>query len=199
VDWLVVGLGNPGAEYECTPHNLGFLAVDRFAERNGLRVTRKEAMALVGLKETGGGLLLAAKPQTYMNVSGPSVRELMRKYEMGLESLLLVYDELAFPWGEIRLRPKGSAGGHNGVESVIRAVGSQEFARVRMGVNPGHPLTGGRDKDFLLSPLRREWKRELETVVDRAAEAIEAVLAEGVEKAMTRFNRRAPGEKEEKE
>ena len=194
---LVVGLGNPGAGYEHTPHNLGFLALERFALRNGIRITRPECQALVGLGQVNGKAAVAAMPQTFMNRSGASVKLLMQKYERALEDLLVVYDELAFPWGQMRLLPKGSAGGHNGAISVIQQVGSTEFARLRIGCNPGQgPFHKGAGADFLLSPIRRELRGELDSVLDQAAWAIETVIAEGVVKAMTKINRRAGGEKE---
>ncbi len=189
--WLLVGLGNPGPEYEWTPHNAGFLAVDRFAERNGIRIHRKECLALVGVKEP----LVVAKPQTYMNESGGSVRQLLPKYGLGPERLLLVYDELAFPWGEIRIKLKGSAAGHNGVSSVIRSLGTEEFPRLRIGVHPGHPLASG--KDYLLSPVRRGPREELDQILDRVAEAMESIITSGVEKAMAVTNRRAAGNSKE--
>ena len=126
IDWLIVGLGNPGPEYEYTAHNLGFLVVDLTAERNRIKVGRKDSMALVGNGAIAGKRVLLAKPQTYMNVSGPSVKGLLAKHELKPEQLLLIYDELDLPWQSLRIRPKGSAGGHHGVESVIRAIGSNE-------------------------------------------------------------------------
>ncbi len=188
--WLVVGLGNPGPEYELTPHNLGFLVVDRVAARQGIRVTRKENSALVGLGTMGSARLVLAKPQTFMNLSGPSVSALLKRYEMGPESLVLVYDELALPWMQIRVRPKGSSAGHNGVESVIRNVGS-EFSRVRLGIHPGQGVGDG--AKFVLSPIRRPQWKELDELLDQGALAVESIIAEGVEKTMTRFNRRAQG------
>ncbi len=190
--WLVAGLGNPGPEYERTPHNLGFLAVDRFAERNGIRLTRPEAQAWVGLGKVGSTDVVVAKPQTFMNLSGGSVKVLLEKYQLPLTNLLLVYDELALPFGQLRIRPKGSAAGHNGVSSVIRSVGSEEFCRLRIGCSPGHK--GG--KEYLLSPMRREQMKELDSVLDQASDAIEAITVKGAEQAMAIFNRRAPNEPE---
>jgi PTH1 family peptidyl-tRNA hydrolase len=190
--WLVVGLGNPGPEYEWTPHNAGFLAVDRFAERNSIRLHRKECLAIVG----GGENLLVAKPQTFMNQSGGSVKLLLEKYGFRASEMLLVYGELAFEWGDMRMKPKGSAAGHNGVSSVIRSCGTDEFPRLRIGVQPGHPLPGG--KDYLLSPLRRSQREELDKVLDRAAECIESLVAEGAEKAMARCNFRPDGRSSER-
>lgn len=188
--WLIVGLGNPGPEYEWTPHNAGFLAVDRYAERNGVRIHRKECLALVGI----GKDVVVAKPQTYMNESGGSVRQLLAKYEMKPDRLLVVYDELALPWGQLRVRPKGSDAGHNGMRSIIRSLGTQDFPRLRIGVHPGGERSGG--KDYLLAPMRRRQREEMEAIVDRAAEAIESVTAFGVEQSMATFNRRAGGPEE---
>jgi PTH1 family peptidyl-tRNA hydrolase len=189
--WLVVGLGNPGPEYEWSPHNAGFHALDRFAERHGIRIHRPECQALVGLSESA----IAAKPQSFMNLSGGPVKQLLAKYELTPSQLLLVYDELAFEWGELRIKPKGSAGGHNGIASVIRSLGTDEFPRLRIGVSPGHPLASG--KDYLLTPVRRGQKEEMDRIVTRAAEAIESIMNHGVEKSMAVFNRRAGGESKE--
>lgn len=193
--WLVAGLGNPGPEYEKTPHNLGFLAVDRVAARHGIRVTRKEANSLVGLGEAAGRPVVLVKPQTFMNVSGPAVKALLERYELGAANLLLVYDELALPWRQMRLRPKGSSAGHNGVKSVIRSVGTEEFARLRLGIHPGHPIGDG--AKYVLEPVRKAQWTELDEMLDHAADAIESVLAEGVEKTMAKYNRRAQGSTEE--
>jgi PTH1 family peptidyl-tRNA hydrolase len=195
--WLIAGLGNPGSEYENTPHNLGFLTVDRLASRHQVRVTRKEAAALVGHGEFQGSHVVLAKPQTYMNVSGPSVKALLEKYELGADNLLLVYDELALPWPSIRVRPKGSSAGHNGVESVIRSLGTGDFARVRLGIHPGHPIGDG--ARFVLTPMRRAQWNELDQLLDHASDAVESIIAEGVEKSMARFNRRAQGMESEEQ
>jgi PTH1 family peptidyl-tRNA hydrolase len=189
--WLLVGLGNPGPEYESTPHNLGFLVIDRLAGRNGIRVTRKEAMALLGVGTIGGAEVLLAKPQTYMNLSGPSVQKLLARHELTEKDLVVVYDELDLPWTGLRIRPSGSAAGHNGVESVIRSLGSQEFVRVRLGIHPGHPVGDG--AKFVLAPFKRAQKEELDELLDFASQAVESIIAEGVEKSMAKFNRRARG------
>lgn len=189
--FLVVGLGNPGEEYAETPHNMGFLAVDRLADNLGFRINRPDSKALVGV----GGQVMIAKPQTYMNLSGTSVKALMAKHEIAPQSLILAYDELDLPWGEVRVRPNGRPRGHNGVRSVAEQVGTEEFARVRLGVQPGHPLSGG--KDYLLSRFSREQTKELDGVLELAAQAIGSVIADGVEKSMAKFNRRAAGLKTE--
>lgn len=193
--WLVVGLGNPGSQYEFTPHNLGFLTVDRVAVANNVRISRKECMALVGSGTIAGESIVLAKPQTYMNVSGPSVKGLLEKYQVQLNRLLLVFDDLDLPWTAVRVKLKGSGGSHNGVNSVIQAVGSTEFPRVRLGVHPG--ILFGNGADFLLSPIKKAQFEELDELLDHAARAVESVIAEGVEKSMAKYNRRARGLTEE--
>jgi PTH1 family peptidyl-tRNA hydrolase len=193
--FLVVGLGNPGEEYACTLHNLGFLVIDRLAEQHGIRVTRREAKALVGVGTIEGREVMLAKPQTFMNLSGASVKPLMEKYSLTARDLILVYDELDLPWTALRIKPKGSAAGHNGALSVIRSLGTNEFARVRLGIHPGHPIRNG--ADYVLSPFSRRQREELDELVGYAADAVRAMLAEGVEKAMTTFNRRALGSQTE--
>ncbi len=197
IQWLVAGLGNPGPEYEKTPHNLGFLAVDRLAERHGIRISRKEAMALVGQGRVSGSTVLLAKPQTFMNRSGSSVNGLLEKAGLGAGRLILLYDDLDLPWLSLRVRPSGSAGGHNGVRDVIRAVGSDEFPRVRMGVHGGRREGDG--ARIVLSQFGRAQWKELDDLVDRAAAAVESIIADGVEMSMTKFNRRAGGLQEEEE
>ena len=195
--WLVVGLGNPGPEYANTLHNMGFLAIDRLAERNGIRVSRPEAKALVGSGRISGCEAVLAKPQTFMNLSGTSVKPLAEKYGVQPGRVVLLYDELDLPWTGVRIRPKGSAAGHNGVSSVIRSLGTSDFPRIRLGIHPGHPVRNG--AEFVLSPLRKVQVDDLDELLDHAAAAVESMVAEGVEKAMTKFNRRARGvEQEEK-
>jgi len=193
--WLIVGLGNPGPEYELTPHNLGFLAVDRLGERHGIRITRPECHALIGAGHIGKVPVLLAKPQTFMNLSGVAVKSLLAKYELKPSDVLLVYDELALPWMQLRIRPRGSSAGHNGVKSVIASIGTEEFARLRIGVSPGADRAGG--MKYLLSPIRRGLEKELDQLLDDACNAVESITAEGVEKSMAIYNRSARGEKEE--
>jgi len=194
-DKLVVGLGNPGAEYEHTAHNLGFLVLDRLGERNGIQVKRKDSRALVGQGKIAGRPVLLAKPQTFMNVSGESVKGLLVKHEIPAGELIVVYDELDLPWRSLRIRPNGSAAGHRGMDSIIREVGTQDFPRVRLGIHGGR-----RDKDgarIVLAKLKRAQREELDELLDYAAQAVESIIAEGVEKSMAKFNRRAPGSNEE--
>jgi len=195
VEFLVVGLGNPGEEYEFTPHNLGFLAIDRLAELHAIRVSLKECDARVGLGTIRSKRVALAKPQTFMNESGRAVNGLLGRYEIDPDRLIVVYDELDLPWGTLRIRPKGSAAGHNGMKSVIAHVGTQNFPRVRMGVERG----SGRGAGYLLSRLTRSHRKELEEMAGRAAEAVESILAEGVEKSMAIYNRRAQGSEQEEE
>jgi peptidyl-tRNA hydrolase, PTH1 family len=192
---LVAGLGNPGPQYEQTLHNFGFLAVDRLAERLGASIRQSYARAQVGLAELAGRRVILAKPQTFMNLSGGSVKQLLEKHELVPADLIVVYDELDLPWGSLRVRPKGSAGGHNGVQSIIKSIGTNEFARVRLGINPGHEIRDG--ASYVLSPFKRSQKEELDDILEKASQAVESIIVEGVEKSMTKFNRRAQGAKEE--
>jgi len=193
--FLVVGLGNPGVEYAMTPHNLGFMVVDRLAERHAIRVTRTDSRALTGVGEIQGRAVMLAKPQTYMNLSGTSIRPLMEKHSFMPDELVVIYDELDLPWTAVKIKKKGSAAGHNGMESMIGSLGTNEFTRVRLGIHPGRPLGDG--AAFLLAPFRRSQLKDLDELLGYAAEAVESILAEGVEKAMTKFNRRAQGSNQE--
>jgi len=195
--FLVVGLGNPGEEYENTPHNLGFRVVDLLAERHAIRVNRKDSKALMGVGEISGHPVMLAKPQTYMNLSGTSVEPLMAKHSLAAEDLILVYDELDLPWGEMKIKPRGSAAGHHGVESVIAHLGTTDFVRVRLGINPGRQLREG--AEYLLAPIKRSQQEQAEELIGRGADAVASIIAEGVEKSMTKFNRRAQGSKTEEE
>jgi PTH1 family peptidyl-tRNA hydrolase len=194
-DKLVVGLGNPGPQYQATAHNLGFLVVDRLGERNRIKVSRKDCQAQVGQGMIGDRKVMLAKPQTFMNASGESVKGLTVKYEIGEQDLILVYDELDLPWGSLRIRPGGSAGGHRGAASVIGSLGSQGFPRVRLGIHGGR-----RERDgarIVLAEMKRAQKEELDELLDYASQAVESIITEGVEKSMAVFNRRAGGSEEE--
>jgi PTH1 family peptidyl-tRNA hydrolase len=195
--FLVAGLGNPGEEYAHTPHNLGFLVVDRLAERHGIRVTRHDSKALVGVGEIGGRAVMLAKPQTFMNLSGVSLALLMEKHAISVDRLAVVYDELDLGWLALKIKPKGSAAGHNGMKSVIGNLKTSEIVRIRLGIHPGHPLTSG--TEFLLAPMKRSQKKELDEFIEYAADAVRSIIAEGVEKSMTVFNRRARGTETEEE
>jgi PTH1 family peptidyl-tRNA hydrolase len=186
---IIVGLGNPGPEYQWTPHNLGFLAIDEIANRAGIRVERPEAKALVGIGRLAGEEVVLAKPQTYMNLSGISVRELLGKYECGPGELLMMYDERDLPWGMIRLGERGSPGTHNGAKSVTSALGTQEFARLRLGCGPEHPVSDL--KAYVLRPMKKAELEVAAEMVGQAGDAVELLLAQGIGAAMNKFNRRA--------
>jgi len=186
---LIVGLGNPGAEYEATRHNLGFMLIDRLLARGGGRRYRDETNAKVAEVTLADERVVLVKPQTFMNLSGDAVRPLLARYgEANAANLIVASDEAALPFGMIRVRPRGSAGGQKGLKSIIERLGSQEFARIRLGVKPDHPV---RDlASFVLSPIPRRDRDVLETMLDRAADAVEVVLTDGVERAMALFNER---------
>lgn len=195
---LVVGLGNPGPEYQWTPHNAGFLAIDRLADMHGVAVTNRRGRALTGKLLLAGHEVMLAKPETWMNMSGESVAALVR--ELGLHperELLVLYDELALPLGGLRVRPGGSSGGHNGAKSINALLGTEKWARIRIGVGPdGDVGKGRRGANYLLQPMRRMELNLLGEALDRAVEATETVAREGVAAAMNRFNPRekTPGD-----
>lgn len=189
---LIVGLGNPGIEYQFTPHNLGFLAVDRIAERTGARVTNRQCRAQTGRAVVGGEETLLAKPETFMNLSGLSVRELVQEHAVDpARDLVVVYDELDLPFGSIRIRPRGGTAGHNGLESIVGALGSDEFIRVRLGIAPEHAVRDG--AKYVLSQFKKSQYPAVDQVLDTAADAVEVIVTEGVAAAMNKFNRRADG------
>jgi len=190
---LIVGLGNPGPDYTWTPHNLGFFVVDRLAERAGVRIERPEARALIARGRLVGEEVALAKPQTYMNASGMAVRGLVERFACDPSDLLVISDDAALPWGMLRIRARGSAGGHNGLASIIGAMGTDEFIRVRLGIAPEDPVTDL--AGYVLRPMRRAELEAAAEMIEQAADATEAILREGVQRAMARFNRRvAPPE-----
>ncbi|MDE1178487.1 MAG: aminoacyl-tRNA hydrolase [Edaphobacter sp.] len=193
---LIVGLGNPGVEYQFTPHNAGFLAIDRIADDCGVVVNNRRGRALTAKARVAGEEVLLAKPETFMNLSGLSVAALIQ--ELGLEDVkrdvIVLYDELAFPLGQFRIAERGSANGHNGVKSISGVLGTPDWMRVRIGV--GKPaLADGREikaggRDYLLTPFRKLELAVLDEVLDRVKVAVEVVLTKGVGAAMNEFNRR---------
>jgi PTH1 family peptidyl-tRNA hydrolase len=196
---LIVGLGNPGIEYQFTPHNAGFLAVDRIAEDCGVMLTNRRGRALTARAKLAGQDVLLAKPETFMNLSGLSVAALIQEFEISPEDIIVLYDELALPLGTIRIRERGSANGHNGVKSISGVLGTEEWLRIRIGVGRQRKdvaaLADGREikaggKDYLLSPMRKQELEVLDEVLDRARGAVEMVLTQGVSAAMNEFNRR---------
>src|SRR5579862_360994 len=194
---VIVGLGNPGIEYAWTPHNLGFLVVDVLSEDAGIRVTRPEAKSLVGLGQLGGQEILLAKPQTMMNLSGLAVRELVGRADCEPSDVIVVCDDIALPWGMLRIRERGTAGGHNGLKSVISALGTKEFPRVRLGVQPEEMR--GDLKEYVLRQIRRDEEEMVAEEVELSTEAVKVILTDGTASAMNRFNRRVspPGEEED--
>jgi peptidyl-tRNA hydrolase, PTH1 family len=186
---LIVGLGNPGIEYQFTPHNMGFLAVDRIAEQCGVRVNNRNCHAQTARTRIAEQDVLLAKPETYMNLSGMAVRELIRECEAQPEQdLILLYDEIDLPFGSLRVRPGGRSAGHNGVESVMNALGTQEITRVRMGIAPDYSVNDG--AKFVLSQFKKSQYPVIDQMLEAAAGAVKVILAEGVEAAMNRFNRK---------
>jgi peptidyl-tRNA hydrolase, PTH1 family len=186
---LIVGLGNPGKQYERTPHNVGFMAVDALAARGAIRVTRPEAKSLVGRGELAGQAVILAKPQTMMNLSGVAVGMLIEKYGCDPAQTIVLVDDVDLPWGMLRIRERGSAGTHNGMKSVVQAVG-QEFIRIRLGVGP--EKVWGELRDYVLRPMGRAELEIAEQMTAEAADAVELILTEGVSKSMTKYNRRVP-------
>jgi PTH1 family peptidyl-tRNA hydrolase len=186
---LIVGLGNPGSQYDGTPHNLGFLAIDAIAERAGIRVTRPESKSQVGLGKLAGHDVVLAKPQTFMNLSGAAIRMLFERYECGPEDLIVLMDETMLPWGMLRIRERGSAGGHNGLNSIIGSIGTNEFIRIRLGVRPEHPM--GDMADYVLGVMRKPEREIASQMTQDTVQAVETILTEGVGKAMSLFNKRA--------
>lgn len=192
---LIVGLGNPGIEYQLTPHNLGFLAVDRIASQCGVEVRNRQCRALTGRAVIGSETVILAKPETFMNLSGLSVRELVEKNDVRPEQdLIVIQDELDFPLGTLRIHRKRSSAGHNGIESVIGVLGTQDFLRIRLGVAPERKISDG--MSYLLSPLRKVELKVVDEMLDTAAEAVKVILTEGPAAAMNRFNRKPEQEEE---
>jgi peptidyl-tRNA hydrolase, PTH1 family len=186
---LIVGLGNPGIEYQFTPHNLGFLVIDRIAEQAKVEVRNRQCRALTARAVIGSETVLLAKPETFMNLSGLSVRELIAEHDAKPETdLIVIQDELDFPLGTVRIHRNRSSAGHNGIESVIGALGTQGFLRIRMGVAPDRKVEDG--MTYLLSPFRKAQLKLVAPMLDLAAEAVEAILKEGPAAAMNRYNRK---------
>ncbi|MFN3598035.1 MAG: aminoacyl-tRNA hydrolase [Rubricoccaceae bacterium] len=185
---LIVGLGNPGAEYEDTRHNVGFLLVDRLAEATGALVRTPAAASLVGEGRWRGRPLALAKPQTFMNLSGQAYQALRRRYGLAPADILVAYDDLALPLGQIRLRGKGGAGGHNGVQDIIDHLGSADFPRLRIGI--GDNFARGRQVDYVLAPFADDEREALAAALAAAAEAALTFVRDGLPAAMNRYNRR---------
>ncbi len=185
-NWLIVGLGNPGASYERTRHNLGFMLIDLLAREAQTQVKRDECRALIGRAVIDGETVELAKPQTYMNLSGESVNCLLSKPGRGVEKLIVISDDLALPFGSIRLRPKGTHGGQNGLRSIIDCLKTNEFIRLRIGIMPEHPITNA--KNFVLENFSKSETETVREVLEKGADAVRTVITDGIEKAMAKFN-----------
>jgi len=194
---LIVGLGNPGIEYQFTPHNLGFLAIDRIANNLGVEVRNRQCRALTARAVIAGQPVILAKPETFMNLSGLSVRELLAEYQADVKSdVIVIYDELDLSLGTIRIRTRGSSAGHNGMESILGTLGTDEFLRIRLGIAPERKVTDG--VKFVLTPFRKAQLKVVDEVLDAAAEAVAVILKDGPAAAMNRFNRKSdPGDEAE--
>ena len=185
--YLIVGLGNPGDEYAQTRHNLGFMLIDKLAAGAGVKVKRRECQSLVGNALIENQRVTLVKPQTFMNLSGEAISCLNSRTDAPVgDSLIVISDDLALPFGTIRLRQRGSAGGHNGLKSIIAALGTNEFVRLRIGIQPEHPISDARR--FVLDEFARTEKESLSDILERAAEAVHSVLRDGIAKAMSLFN-----------
>ncbi len=186
---LIVGLGNPGIEYQFTPHNLGFLTVDRIADEIGIQIRNRQCRALTTWIKIADELVLLAKPETYMNLSGLSVRELVAEHQVDVQrDLIVIYDELDLPLGAIRIRQRGSSAGHNGMESILGALNTDEFLRIRLGIAPDHKVVDS--VKYVLTPFRRAQEKVVDETLDTAVQAVEVILKEGPAAAMNRFNRK---------
>lgn len=186
MSWLVVGLGNPGPEYAKTRHNLGFMLVDMLAGRWQTRVTRDECRSLVGRAEFDNQMIELVKPQTYMNLSGEAVSGLLAKDSREDATLVVISDDLALPFGMMRIRTKGTHGGQNGLRSIIDCLKTQDFIRLRIGIQPEHPITDA--ARFVLENFSKKEFETVEKILETAADAIEAIVRDGVDEAMARYN-----------
>ena len=184
--FLIVGLGNPGLQYEKTRHNLGFMLIDKLAREFQTSVKREECRALIGRARIENQIVELLKPQTFMNLSGEAISCLLKKENRSIEQLIVISDDLALPFGKIRLRPKGSAGGHNGLKSINECLNTQDYIRLRIGIQPEHQISNTRN--FVLESFSKTDLETVEKVLEQSADAIRAVLSDGIEKAMAQFN-----------
>ncbi len=192
--FCIAGLGNPGIRYAATPHSMGFLVVDELARRYAIRVSKTESAALTGGGQIRNQTVVLVKPQTFMNNSGAAIGPLLKYRNLTSHDLIVVYDELDLPWTALRIKKNGSAAGHNGVKSIIAALKTDVFVRVRVGIRPDHPIDA---TQYVLAPFERELRSEVDEMVSYTADAVEAIVAEGATRAMAKFNRRARGIQEE--
>ncbi len=195
--FCIAGLGNPGERYDDTPHNIGFAVVDEIANRCGARISKQKGQSLLGVAKIGNADVVFVKPQTFMNLSGTGIQETLKYRSLTNQNLIVVYDELDLPWMGLRIKQNGSAAGHNGVKSIIAALKTDVFLRVRVGVRPDRPVQDA--AEYVLAPFARALKQDVREMVSYTADAVECIVAEGAEKAMTKFNRRAGGITKEEE
>jgi PTH1 family peptidyl-tRNA hydrolase len=193
----IAGLGNPGIRYEATPHNIGFRVIDELAKRHAVRISKNEGAALTGSGRIRDKSVVLIKPSTFMNNSGTGVKAALSYRNLTSRDLIVVYDELDLPWTALRIKIAGSAAGHNGVKSIIAALQTEVFTRVRAGIRPDHEISDA--AEYVLAPFEREMRGEVEELVSYAADAVESIVAEGAVQSMAKFNRRARGSKEEEE
>ena len=187
VDWLVVGLGNPGQKYANTRHNMGFLTVDLLAEKAGVKLNKVKFKSAYNILPFAGCKCLVMKPQTYMNLSGEAVREAVQFYKVPADHVLVIYDDVSLPVGKLRVRPTGSAGGHNGIKNIIAHLGTQDFPRVKLGT--GAPAGGGADRiDWVIGEPSKAEKKVLLESFERAIDAAACIIEHGCQKAMNDFN-----------
>jgi len=190
---LIVGLGNPGRYYVNNRHNVGFKCVDLFAREHGIPLTQRGARSKLGTGEVAGIRIVLAKPQTFMNLSGEAVSALVRRYKLSPQDILVIHDDLDLPLGKIRIREKGSSGGHNGLKSVIAHLGTQDFPRIRVGIAPNESSDGNAAPEVdavehVLSDFTEEERTVMREIYPRVAAAIECVLSEGIAAAMNQYN-----------
>ncbi|MEW9672680.1 aminoacyl-tRNA hydrolase [Ammoniphilus sp. 3BR4] len=183
---LIVGLGNPGKQYEKTRHNAGFMAIDQLAESLGIEVNQIKFKGMIGEGHAEGQKVILLKPLTYMNLSGESIIQVIQFYKLNIEEMVVIYDDLDTPVGQIRLRMKGSAGGHNGIKSIIQQVGTEEFCRIRVGI--GRPPAGRKVVDYVLEPFYKAEEEEIQAAVNKASEAAKSWLRESFVQVMNRYN-----------
>lgn len=187
--FCIAGLGNPGERYSGTPHNIGFAIVEELGQRHGIRIAKRDGQSLTGAGRIGDASVVLIKPQTFMNLSGIGVQEILKYRSLTNRNLIVVHDELDLPLSELRIRENGSAAGHNGVKSIIAALKTDVFIRVRVGVRPEFPVRDA--AEYVLAPFARALKENVQEIVSYTADAIECIVAEGASRAMTKFNRRA--------
>ena len=185
IEFVIAGLGNPGSEYENTRHNAGFITIDILAEKTGLRVNRQKHRALVGTGIIAGHKVMLVKPQTYMNLSGESIRQVLDYYKVPVERLVVIYDDIDLPAGDIRIRKKGSAGTHNGMKSIVSKIGSGDFPRIRIGIGDNRK---GNLAEYVIGNMSKEEERNLKPVFEKCADAAVSIVRDGTDIAMNRYN-----------